>query len=229
MPVADGPGQVDRSGAYIRSIRDRSISPQLSPPPGSGGSADPDCGVQTYTRGPGNARADEHLLADLGPQALAEQVEPGPLAGWHRHQTLDDAVDHDAGLLGGTVHLRQGQGRREHGVLDARGRAVPAGEVLEGLAGHVVDVAGPGGGEEGESRPLEGPGAVDLGQQQRGTLLRAGSGIERGVHPDRLLGRLTDDVGDCVGRQRHRQPPGGLPGLVGPGDRRLRAASDLRQ
>ena len=108
-PVDDGSRQICLAGTDGRGLGDRARAPDLAPPHGRSRRPDPQRGIDPGALEPEDARSLEHLLAHLRAQALAEEVELGPLGLGHRHQPLDDAADHHRCLRAAGRNLGEGE------------------------------------------------------------------------------------------------------------------------
>jgi hypothetical protein len=164
----------------------------------------------------------ERGLGAVGTQALAHHDQAGAVLA----RQLGPAVVHGveelpAGLAGPVAVDQVGDGRREVGVLDGHGGAVPPGQVLDGGHRTGVDPPRPRGGDDDEDGAVQTAGAGEVVDGDPRAELGGRSGVEPGVGAHRLRGRSPGERRDVGGRrpgphERATLPAEGLPADQGP-------------
>ena len=140
----------------------------------------------------------------------AVQVEPGPLGLGQRGPVLANGLEHrprgvDDGLLVG----EQGDPAGQVGVLHPGDRGVAVPEVLQGVGAVAVEEPHPGGRGDDEHLAVEGPSALELGEDEVGPALHGVGALEAGVDADRRPGpRAVDRLQACDrGAAAHEAAP----------------------
>ena len=136
--------------------------------------------------GAGIVDTREGGLGALGAEALAEREQPRPPVGGHLLDAGVHGVEQGPALGRGARAVDdERQPARQVRVLGGDDRRVPAPDHLQGVGRRGVDPAGARGGDDGEHRPVERPGAFQLGDGQGGALRRPGRREQADVGADR--------------------------------------------
>ena len=172
----------------------------------------------------------------LSPNSTTRGRGPG-----RSRRRCEDPQPQQPVLLPGPAHHPEGQRRRAARVLQRHGGDVAEREVLQRGGGDVVDVAGAGGGDEDEQRPVQRAGPLQLGHRQVDPLARGRRVVQPDVHLHRggAGGRAHDGLDRQVrhagrsGRERLRADrcEGVQPAVAPharPGHQAARAAADRR-